>query len=79
MFRTPERFTLRHQEGNLIITLTGKVADGKAKVNEINVQDGLQTFKYESLDKVPQQYHDKAKNLIEMSEKGSARIEIKTP
>jgi hypothetical protein len=79
MFRTPDRFTLRHQEGNLVITLTGKVADGKAKVNEINVQDGLQTYKYESLDKVPQQYHDKAKNLIEMSEKGNAQIEIKTP
>ena len=79
MFRTADRFTLRHQEGSLIITLTGKVADGKATVSEINVQDGLQTHKYESLDKVPQQYHDKAKNLIEMSEKGNARIEIKKP
>jgi beta-lactamase regulating signal transducer with metallopeptidase domain len=79
MFRTQDRFTLRHQEGSLVITLTGKVADGKAKVNEINVQDGAQTHKYESLDKVPEQYHDKAKNLIEMSEKGNARIEIKSP
>jgi hypothetical protein len=79
MFRTPDRFTLRHQEGSLILTLTGKVADGKAKVHEINVQDGLQTHKYESLDKVPEQYRDKARNLIEMSEKGNARIEIKSP
>jgi hypothetical protein len=79
MFRTPDRFTLRHQEGSLILTLTGKVADGKAKVDEINVQDGLQSHKYESLDKVPEQYRDKAKNLIEMSEKGNARIEIKVP
>ena len=79
MFRTDDRFTTRHQEGSLIITLTGKAADGKAKVHDIHVQDGGQTSKYESLDKVPEQYRDKVKNLIEMSEKSSGRIEIKSP
>jgi hypothetical protein len=79
MFRTEDRFTTRHQEGSLIITLTGKAADGKAKVRDIHVQDGGQTSKYESLDKVPEQYRDKVKNLIEMSEKSGVRIEIKSP
>lgn len=79
MFRTDDRFTTRHQEGSLIITLTGKAADGKAKVHDIHVQDGGQTSKYESLDKVPEQYRDKVKNLIEMSEKSSGRIDIKSP
>jgi len=77
--RTNDRFTTRHQEGNLIITLTGNVADGKAKLSEIHVQDGTQTEKYDSVDKVPERYRDKVKNLVEMSEKGNVKIEINTP
>jgi beta-lactamase regulating signal transducer with metallopeptidase domain len=79
LFRNQDRFTLRHQEGSLVITLTGKAADGKAKVSTIHVQDGRESNKYESVDKVPEQYRDKVKNLMEMSEKSSARIELKTP
>jgi membrane-associated protease RseP (regulator of RpoE activity) len=78
-FRTDDRFTTRHQEGSLVITVTGTVADGKSKVGEIHVQDGATTNKYESLDKVPDQYRDKVKNLIEMTEKGNVKIEIKNP
>ena len=79
LFRTQDRFTLRHQEGSLVITLTGKTTDGKVKVSNIHVQDGRESNKYESADKVPEPYRDKVKNLIEMSEKSSGRIEIKTP
>ena len=79
VFRTNDRFTTRHQEGNLIITLTGSVADGKATLSEIHVQDGTQSNKYESVDKVPERYRDKVKNLAEMSEKGQVKIEIKNP
>ncbi len=78
MIRTQDRFTLRHQEGNLIITLTGQTADGKPKIKEIHVQDGARPEQYESVDKVPERYRDKVQNLIEMSEKGSARIDIKS-
>ena len=77
--RTNERFTTRHQEGSLIITVTGTVTDGTSKTNKIHVQDGQATHDYESIDKVPEQYRDKVKNLVEMSEKGSVKIEIKTP
>jgi beta-lactamase regulating signal transducer with metallopeptidase domain/membrane-associated protease RseP (regulator of RpoE activity) len=78
-FRSNDRFTTRHQEGSLVITVTGKVADGKATVSEIRVQDGRESHKYESADKVPEQYRDKVQNLVEMSEKGSVKIEIKKP
>src|SRR5262249_43981100 len=78
-FRTDDRFTTRHQEGSLVITVTATVADGKSKVGEIHVQDGTTTNKYEGLDKVPDQYRDKVKNLIEMSEKSNVKIEIKNP
>ena len=79
VYRTDDRFTTRHQEGSLIITVTGTVADGKAKTNKIHVQDGQASHDYESLDKVTDQYKDKVKNLVDMSEKGSVKIEIKTP
>jgi hypothetical protein len=75
--RTDDRFTTRHQEGSLIITVTGKVVDGKAKTGEIQIQDGNSTNKYESVEKVPEQYRDKVKNLVEMSEKGSVKVETK--
>lgn len=77
MTRTKEHFTLRHEEGSLVITLTGPLADGKAKIKEITVQDGLRSEPYESVDKVPERYRDKVKNLVEMSEKSSVRIEVK--
>lgn len=79
MVHTQDRFTLRHQEGSLIITLTGKTVEGKPKIKRIHVQEGGQSHRYESVDKVPEQYRDKVKNLIEMSEKGSMHIEIKSP
>ncbi len=77
VFRSGDHFTARHQEGNLVITVTGNVADGKATTKTINVQDGATHEKYESVDKVPEQYRDKVKNLVEMGEKGAAKVEIK--
>jgi hypothetical protein len=77
VFRTGDRFTARHQEGNLVINVTGTVADGKATTKTINVQDGNTHEKYESVDKVPEQYRDKVKNLVEMGEKGAVKVEIK--
>jgi hypothetical protein len=79
VFRTDDRFTTRHQEGTLIITVTGTLDNGRAKVSAINVQDGRESHKYESADKVAEQYKDKVNNLIEMSERSGGKIELKTP
>ena len=75
VFRTNDRFTTRHQEGSLVITVTGTVADGKIKVGAINVQDGSSTQKFDSADKVPEQYRDKVKDLLEICEK-SAHVTV---
>ena len=77
VFRTDNRFTTRHQEGSLVITVTGTIDDGKAKVSAINVQDGRESHKYESVDKVAEAYRDKVASLIEMTEKGGGRIDLK--
>jgi hypothetical protein len=70
-FRSRDRFTTRHQEGSLVITVTGKVSDGKSQVTEVRVQDGRESHRYESVDKVPAEYRDKVKSLVESS--GRAR------
>jgi hypothetical protein len=79
IMRTNDRFTTRHQEGSLVITVTGSVSDGKGKVSEIHVQDGTETANYKSVDKVPERYRDKVKNLVEMSQKGQVKVEIRNP
>jgi beta-lactamase regulating signal transducer with metallopeptidase domain/membrane-associated protease RseP (regulator of RpoE activity) len=78
-FRTGNQFITRHQEGSLIITATGTVDDGKSKVSQIKVQDGHESNTYEAVDKVPEQYRAKVKNLIETNEKSNTRIEIREP
>jgi beta-lactamase regulating signal transducer with metallopeptidase domain len=78
IMRTDDRFTGRHQEGSLVITVTGTVADGKTQLKEIHIQDGRTSEKYESLGKVPERYRDKAKSLIEMTEKGRIKVESRS-
>jgi beta-lactamase regulating signal transducer with metallopeptidase domain len=77
LFRSNDSFTTRQQEGNLVITVTGTVTAGKGKASEIKVQDGTETNDYKSVDKVPERYREKVKNLIEMSEKGQVKVETK--
>jgi beta-lactamase regulating signal transducer with metallopeptidase domain len=79
LFRAGERFTTRYQEGSLIITVTGTVAGGKAKVGEIQIQDGRQEHKYDSVERVPAQYRDKVAHLVEMSGRGEMRIQGTRP
>jgi beta-lactamase regulating signal transducer with metallopeptidase domain len=78
MVRTKDNFTTRYQEGSLIITVTGSVSDGKSKVKQIQIQDGGKSDTYDGLERVPEQYRDKVKNLIEMSEKNNIKIEVGT-
>jgi len=78
-FRSRDRFTTRHQEGSLVITMTGKVADGKSQVTEVRVQDGRESHRYESVDKVPAEYRDKVKSLVESTNKTNARIDVQVP
>ncbi len=77
--RHKDRFTTRYQEGSLIITVTGNFAEGKATVGQIKVQDGGVEHRYPTLDKVPVEYQDKARDLIEAAEKSQGLIDLKKP
>jgi beta-lactamase regulating signal transducer with metallopeptidase domain len=77
--RTGDRFNTRYQEGSLIITVTGKVAGDKTEVEEIHVQDGKATNRYESVERVPAQYRDKVNYAVRISGGADIRIETKRP
>jgi hypothetical protein len=78
LFRNDDRFTARHQEGTLVITLTGKAGKDKASITEIVVEDGGKTHTYDSVEDVPERYRGKVKNLADMSEGRNAHIEVHT-
>jgi hypothetical protein len=67
------------QDGEVGVTVTGTVKDGKAKVEEVVVREGATTTKYDSVDKVPEQHRDKVKRLVEMAEQGSGRLRLDLP
>jgi hypothetical protein len=74
LMRTEDRFTARHQEGSLIITITGKMDGGKARVGTINIQDGNQYSKYERVQDVPAQYRDKVQEIVDIIGRGNIQI-----
>ena len=77
--RSNDQFTARRLEPGMILTVKGKVEDGKAKVGAIVVQEGAELNTYDSVDKVPEKVRNKVKELVEMSEKGAVKSEIKAP
>jgi len=62
-------FTTRYQEGGVGITITGKTADGKTQIDEIEIKDSRETKKYRSVEDVPDDFRDDVKHLIKKTEK----------
>jgi membrane-associated protease RseP (regulator of RpoE activity) len=73
--RTNDRFTASRQEGDVTVSVSGRVADGKAVAEEIEVKDGKETKKYAEVDKVPEAYRGQVKQLLEQSSGNGLRIE----
>jgi serine protease Do len=65
--RNNDEFTARRTEGDLTLTVTGRVADGKASVSEVKVEDGKETHTYAELEKVPEAYRARAKALADQA------------
>src|SRR5262249_50887112 len=76
--RMNDDFTSHRQEDGLSVTVTGTVTDGKATVGGIEIRDGDKHTKYESIDKVPEEYRAKVKDLVDMSEKNTTKVETKS-
>jgi membrane-associated protease RseP (regulator of RpoE activity) len=74
MIRTGDGFTTRFRNGNESIAVSGKMKDGKANADEIVLSDGKDTKKFKSVNDVPEGMREQVKNLIQMTEKGTAPV-----
>jgi hypothetical protein len=63
-------FSTRYQEGDLAITITGKMDNKKADVSGIEIRDGDKTNSYKSVDDVPEDLRDDVRALIRTIEQG---------
>jgi beta-lactamase regulating signal transducer with metallopeptidase domain/C-terminal processing protease CtpA/Prc len=75
--RDNDHFTVRRREGNLVITVTGSVSDGKSKVGKIHVKDEKNSRDYDSIDAIPDRYQEKVKHLVDLTQEEGGQIKIK--
>lgn len=78
VMRNNDRFQASHREGNLMISVSGAIEEGKPKVKEIAIREAGRNERYDSLDKVPEAQRDKVKNLVEMVEKQGVKVKSGT-
>jgi PDZ domain len=67
-------FTTSQNQNGVKLTVSGKVENGKAAVDKIEVKDGNETKEYKSVDEVPEAHREAVKNLIQMTEGRGAGI-----
>jgi beta-lactamase regulating signal transducer with metallopeptidase domain len=75
--RTNDDFTATRQEGDLKIDVTGKVVEGKPVPSEIKIQDGKESHKAETLEKVPEKYCETVKRLLDSVSGKNGGVELR--
>jgi len=60
----------------VVVTVTGKTSDGKAEVSEVQVEADGKTTKYDSVDKVPEQYRPTVEKLLNAVQGRRGRLRI---
>jgi len=71
--RTDDQFTATRKQGDLALTVKGKVDAGDVKVESVTVQDGGAKKTYDSLDAVPEAHRKSASDLARMAADGKSR------
>jgi hypothetical protein len=65
--RTNDDFTTTHKADGVSFTIKGKVNQGKAEPSEIVIESDGKSNTYAAVDKVPAEYQETVKKLVEMS------------
>jgi membrane-associated protease RseP (regulator of RpoE activity) len=76
MIRTQDGFTTRYRKNNEGIAINGKIKDGKAEAEEIVISGNGDTKKYKSVDDVPADMREQVRDLIKLTEKGTATVVV---
>jgi hypothetical protein len=58
-----------------MVSVSGKLKDGKMEVDEVSINDGKNTTKYRRVEEVPEEMREAVKALISRTEKGSTPVE----
>ncbi len=77
LLRAGDGFFAWHQENGVFITLAGTTSGGRCCINEIVVQAGGISQKYQTVEQVPAEFRAEVKTLVGLSEQGSVRIEVR--
>jgi membrane-associated protease RseP (regulator of RpoE activity) len=72
--RNNDEFTARYTEGNVTITVIGKIEGGKTTVSNVEVKDGDKTNNYKSVEAVPESFRADVRELIRQVERGGVRV-----
>ena len=75
MTRTKDSFTTRSRKNKDRISITGKMKDGKAEVEEVVITANAETRKYKNVDDVPPDMRDQVRDLIKLTEMGAGTTE----
>jgi len=73
--RHDDGFTATHKDGKGTVSVRGKVADGKASVEKVTIDDGDKKKTYDSVDAVPAAQRDRVNQLLRMAEGGRVQKE----
>jgi membrane-associated protease RseP (regulator of RpoE activity) len=73
--RHDDTFTATQKDARGTVTVRGKVADGKASVEKVTVDDGDQKKTYDSVDAVPAEQRERVNKLLRMAEGGRVQKE----
>jgi membrane-associated protease RseP (regulator of RpoE activity) len=65
-------FTTKYKEGDITITISGKIDQGKADVASIEIREGDQAKTYKSVKDVPEDFREDVRVLIRRIENGNS-------
>ena len=72
-------FTASSQQDGVTIDVDGTIDNGAATVNDITITDGGKPRHFTSVDKVPEEYREKVRALIDKATKGRAGANAANP
>jgi membrane-associated protease RseP (regulator of RpoE activity) len=66
--RVNDDFTATENDGSLILTVTGKVNNGKAELQKVVIKEDEKTTEYQKLEDIPAGQREKVEKLLRMAE-----------
>lgn len=70
---TNDRFTAKQKQNGISLIVKGKLSDGKATLEHVQVDDGKKSDKYTSLKTVPEKHRERVQKMLKSVEHDTDR------